>query len=77
MKKATEEELFEERDAVMRQQYFHPIENFPDKIDQLLDALNRVCFIFVFYCLFLSDVFFLKLYMSQMAEIARMDETTV
>ena len=33
----------------MRSQYFHPIENFPDKIDQLLDALNRVCFIFVIY----------------------------
>ena len=42
LRKPTEEELNEERDAKMRQQYFHPIENFPDKIDQLLDALNRV-----------------------------------
>ena len=28
----------------MRPQYFDPIEHFPDKIDQLLDALNRVGF---------------------------------
>jgi len=42
LRKATEEELFEEFDAKMRGKYFHPIENFPDKIDQLLDALNRV-----------------------------------
>jgi hypothetical protein len=26
----------------MRSQYFDPIEHFPDKIDQLLDAINRV-----------------------------------
>jgi len=26
----------------MRSKYCDPIENFPDKIDQLLDALNRV-----------------------------------
>jgi len=43
MKKATEEEIQEERDAIMREEYFHPIERFPEKIDQLLDAINRVC----------------------------------
>jgi hypothetical protein len=31
-----------EYDEQMRSKYFHTIENFPDKIDQLLDALNRV-----------------------------------
>ena len=27
----------------MRQEYFDPIERFPDRIDQLLDVINRVC----------------------------------
>jgi hypothetical protein len=34
-----------ERDEQMRSKYFDPIEHFPDKIDQLLDALNRVSFV--------------------------------
>jgi hypothetical protein len=38
----SEEEIHEERDALMRSEYFDPIERFPDRIDQLLDALNRV-----------------------------------
>ncbi len=42
-KKATEEELVEERDALMRSEYFDPIERCPEKIDELFDALNRVC----------------------------------
>jgi hypothetical protein len=42
LKKQTEEEIQEEQDAVMRSQYYDPIENFPDKIDQLLHALDRV-----------------------------------
>ena len=42
LKKASWEELQEERDTRMRSQYFHPIENFPDRIDQLLEALTRV-----------------------------------
>jgi hypothetical protein len=46
LRKLTEEEIFEERDALMRSEYFDPIELFPKRIDQLLDALNRVCFIF-------------------------------
>jgi hypothetical protein len=28
----------------MRSRYIDPIENFPNQIDQLLEALNRVCF---------------------------------
>jgi hypothetical protein len=35
--------MLEERDEVMRNKYYDPIERFPDKIDQLLDALDRVC----------------------------------
>ena len=27
---------------MMRSQYFDPIEHFPDRIDQLLDAINKV-----------------------------------
>lgn len=44
LKKLNEEEIQEERDILMRSQYFHPIENFPQKIHQLLDAINRVKF---------------------------------
>ena len=45
MKKLNEEEKHAQTDALMRSEYFDPIERFPDKVDQLLDALNRVCFI--------------------------------
>ncbi len=38
-----ESEMLEERDEIMRNRYCDPIELFPDKMDQLLDALNRVC----------------------------------
>ncbi|CAF3539884.1 unnamed protein product [Adineta steineri] len=41
-KKVTEVEIQEQRDIRMRSQYFDPIERFPDRIDQLLDALNRI-----------------------------------
>jgi hypothetical protein len=40
-----ERQLAEERDEQMRSRYLGPVEQFPDKIDQLLDALNRVGFI--------------------------------
>jgi hypothetical protein len=43
LKKPTEGEIREQQDARMRAQYFDPIENFPDRIDQLLAAINRVC----------------------------------
>ena len=38
----SELEMLEERDEIMRNRYYDPIELFPDKMDQLLDALNRV-----------------------------------
>jgi hypothetical protein len=46
----------------MRSKYFDPIEHFPDKIDQLLEALNRVRFRFFSY----DDVnFFVSIYVDQ------------
>ncbi|CAF0785258.1 unnamed protein product [Adineta steineri] len=42
LKKLNQEEIQEERDCRMRSQYFDPIENFPDRIDQLLEAFNRI-----------------------------------
>jgi hypothetical protein len=41
-KKPTKQEIYEVHDALMRQEYFDPIERFPDRIDQLLEAINRV-----------------------------------
>jgi hypothetical protein len=38
-------ELMEERDEQMRDKYCDPIKAFPNKIDELLDALNRVSLI--------------------------------
>ncbi|CAF4069055.1 unnamed protein product, partial [Adineta steineri] len=38
LKKANEEERY----ALMRLEYFDPIEGFPERIDQLLDAINRI-----------------------------------
>ena len=43
LRKATAEEIHEEYDARMRQEYFDPIEHFPERMDQLLNAINRVC----------------------------------
>ncbi|UJR25703.1 hypothetical protein I4U23_007054 [Adineta vaga] len=40
--KLNEEEVQAERDALMRLDYHDPIERFPDKIDQLLETLNRL-----------------------------------
>ncbi len=37
-KKATDEEY----NTLMREEYFDPIERFPEKIDQLLAAINRI-----------------------------------
>ncbi|CAF0785734.1 unnamed protein product [Adineta steineri] len=42
LKRLNQSEIQEERDCRMRSQYFDPVENFPDKIDQLLEALNRI-----------------------------------
>ncbi len=58
LKKANEEE----RDAVMRSEYFHPIERFPERTDQLLDTLNQVCLTLIIYMCIVDD--FLAFYES-------------
>ncbi|CAF3751894.1 unnamed protein product, partial [Rotaria sp. Silwood1] len=40
--KPSRSQIAEEQDSRMRSQYFHPIENFPDRIDQLLKAITRL-----------------------------------
>ena len=55
LRKATPEEIHEEYDARMRQEYFDPIERFPERIDQLLDVINRVCLKY-----FISSIFILS-----------------
>jgi hypothetical protein len=51
-------EIAEERDTRMRREYRDPIDSFPEKIDQLLEALDRVRLIsimlFIYYCRFLD-----------------------
>ncbi len=45
----------------MRSEYFDPIERFPERMDQLLDAINRVCrTLMMSYRFILAD--FLALY---------------
>jgi hypothetical protein len=41
-KKSMEEEIREERDAVRRQKHFYRIERFSERMNQLLEAINRV-----------------------------------
>ncbi|CAF1667019.1 unnamed protein product, partial [Adineta ricciae] len=41
-KKASEEEIYQQRDALKRYEYFDPSERFPDRIDQLLEAIDRI-----------------------------------
>jgi hypothetical protein len=35
LKKPSEEEIQEERDVIMRSEYFEPIERLPERMDQL------------------------------------------
>ncbi|CAF1219212.1 unnamed protein product [Adineta steineri] len=42
LKKPSESEIQEEKDSRMRSQYFHPTDNFADRIDQLLEALDKI-----------------------------------
>ncbi|CAF1469649.1 unnamed protein product [Adineta steineri] len=42
LKKPSESEIQEEKDSRMRSQYFHPTDNFADRIDQLLGALDKI-----------------------------------
>lgn len=46
LKKMSEWERYEEQDAVMRSQYYDPIERFPERIDRLLEILDRVRSVF-------------------------------
>ncbi len=52
LKKASQTESLEERDSRMRPQYVDHIESFSDRIDQLLEGLNRVCCKEYYLCLF-------------------------
>ncbi len=45
LKKRTQEEIHEERDALINSERLDAMQRFSEKIDQLLDALNRVCLI--------------------------------
>jgi hypothetical protein len=58
LKKRSEIEIHEERDALMRSEYYDPIERFPEKMDKLLDALNRVCFTFIISPMFTIYILF-------------------
>ena len=62
LKRLNQWEKYEIYDARMRQEYFQPVECFPEKIDQLFQALNRVCF-----CLnvLLKLIFLFKVYVNQ------------
>jgi hypothetical protein len=51
LKKSNELERAEEQDIQMRSKYFGLIEYFPDKVDQLFETLNRVCFCFILFSL--------------------------
>jgi hypothetical protein len=42
LKKPNLLEIQEEQDRRIRSQYLHPINALPQKIDQLLEAINRV-----------------------------------
>ena len=46
LERATEEELRAAQDAAMRSKYRDPIEQFPDTMDDLLGAINRVSHLF-------------------------------
>ena len=63
LKRLNQREKYEIYDAHMRQEYFQPVECFPDKIDQLFQALNQVsfCLNFRLKLIFLS----LKIYVNQ------------
>ncbi|CAF1671065.1 unnamed protein product, partial [Adineta ricciae] len=49
LKKVSELERQAQLDSRMHLQYFDPIENFPNRIAQLLEVINRVCFKNIFH----------------------------
>jgi hypothetical protein len=62
--------MIAERDEEMRVKYHDPIEQFPNKIDQLFDALDRVCTSFILFSV-LGFFVYLDLYGSAKVFIAR------
>jgi len=73
----SELELQQERDALMRSEYHDPIERFPEKIDQLLEALNRVRFNFLMMKTQTRLIFTVQIYMDQQVGMPRQKITTV
>ncbi len=73
----SELELQEERDAFMRSEYYDPIERFPEKIDQLLEALNQVRFNFLMMKNQARLIFTVQIYMDQQVGMPRQKITTV
>lgn len=65
LKKASEEELYEERDVRMRSKYLDTIECLPEKIDQLLDALNQVGVILILSFVCIICEFFSFIYLNE------------
>jgi hypothetical protein len=73
----SELELHIERDALMRSEYYDPIERFPEKIDQLLEALNRVRFNFLMMKNQTRSIFTLQIYIDQQVETPKQKILTV
>ncbi len=70
-------ELQKERDVLMRCEYHDPIERFPEKIEQLLEALNRVRFKFLMMKNQTRLIFIVQICMDQQVETPRQKITTV
>ncbi len=77
MKKPSKSEIHEEWDAKMRAEYFDPIERFPEKINQLLNALNRVCFIYIIALYVYCCCIFLALYDTKNWRIKNLRNTSL
>jgi hypothetical protein len=73
----SELELQEERDALMRSEYYDPIKRFPEKIDQLLEALNQVRFNFLMMKNQARLIFTLQIYIDQQVETPKQKIPTV
>jgi hypothetical protein len=73
----SELELHIERDALMRSEYYDPIERFPEKIDQFLEALNQVRFNFSMMKNQTRSIFTLQIYIDQQVETPKQNIPTV
>jgi hypothetical protein len=63
--KPSELEVQNERDVLIHSEYHNPIERFPEKMDQLLEALNRVCSHFLMMKNQTRFIFTVQIYMDQ------------